>query len=109
MDSNARGDAAYSAAAARADLRTAIDAYEAALELGLPSFYYDEEDYLAEGDAEAEDLDTKVSQSAVPLGRLGVEGFWTPACRDLVMQLPVGSCAVVLDAFKTEANYTAAL
>jgi len=27
----------------------------------------------------AQELDAKITESALPLGRLGVENFWTPA------------------------------
>ncbi len=61
------------------------------------------------GDPAAQDLDAQVTKSAVPLGRLGVEGFWIPTRRDMVMQLPSGSGAAVLAAFTAKATATVAL
>ena len=40
------------------------------------------------GDAAAQELDARLTAGETPLGRLGVPAFWTPARRDLVMQLP---------------------
>ena len=60
-------------------------------------------------DAEAQDLDAKVKKTGSFLERLGVVGFWIPANRDFVMQLPSGSGAMVLEAFEREATNTAAL
>ena len=51
------------------------------------------------GDAGAQALDAGITQCGHALERNGVPAFWVPARRDLVMQLPVGSGAAVLDAF----------
>ena len=51
------------------------------------------------GDVGAQALDARVTQCGLALARLGLPGFWKPECRDLVMQLPVGSGAAVLDVF----------
>ena len=40
------------------------------------------------GNAAAQELDARLTAGETPLGRLGVPAFWTPARRDLVMQLP---------------------
>ena len=40
------------------------------------------------GNAAAQELSARLSEVEIPLGRLGVVAFWTPARRDLVMQLP---------------------
>ena len=40
------------------------------------------------GGAAAQDLDARLAAGETPLGRLGVPAFWTPARRDLAMQLP---------------------
>ena len=40
------------------------------------------------GNAAAQELDARLTAGETPLGRLGVVAFWTPARRDLVMQLP---------------------
>ena len=51
------------------------------------------------GDAGAQALDRRIAQCGSALGRVGILAFWVPARRDLVMQLPVGSGASVLDVF----------
>jgi hypothetical protein len=51
------------------------------------------------GDAGAQALDDGITQCGHALERNGVHGFWVPARRHLVMELPVGSGAAVLDAF----------
>ena len=51
------------------------------------------------GDAGAQALDEGITQCGHALERNGVPGFWVPARRDLVMELPVDSGAAVLDAF----------
>jgi hypothetical protein len=51
------------------------------------------------GNAGAQALDEGITQCGHALERNGVPGFWVPARRDLVMELPVGSGAAVLDAF----------
>ena len=40
------------------------------------------------GNAAAQELDARLTAAETPLDRLGVVAFWTPARRDLVMQLP---------------------
>ena len=40
------------------------------------------------GNAAARELDARLTAAETPLGRLGVVAFWTPARRDLAMQLP---------------------
>ena len=51
------------------------------------------------GNAAAQELDARLTAGETPLGRLGVVAFWTPARRDLVMQLPTVSGEAVLQAF----------
>ena len=51
------------------------------------------------GNAAARELDARLTAAETPLGRLGVVAFWTPARRDLVMQLPTVSGEAVLQAF----------
>ena len=51
------------------------------------------------GNAAAQELDARLTAGETPLGRLGVVAFWTPARRDIIMQLPTSSGEAVLQAF----------
>ena len=52
------------------------------------------------GDVPAQELDARLTASQTPVGRMGVEAFWHPARRDLIMQLPTTSGSAVLEAFE---------
>ena len=56
------------------------------------------------GDAAAQELDARLTAGQTPLGRVGVDAFWLPARRDLIMQLPTMSGDAVLTAFEAGAR-----
>ena len=56
------------------------------------------------GDAAAQELGARLTAGQTPLGRMGVEAFWHPARRDLIMQLPTRSGDAVLAAFEAGAK-----
>ena len=56
------------------------------------------------GDAAAQELDARLSAGQTHLGRMGVEAFWCPVRRDLIMQLPTRSGGAVLAAFDAGAK-----